>query len=407
MSKYTINESSFLPEEVKVMGSINFEGNIIPMEWFSHLKLDNGKPDTISILILSDIAYWYRPTIIRDELSGRIIGSKKKFKSDLLQRSYGDFENLLGFSEKQTREALIRLEKRNILERVFRHINIGGQKIPNVMFIKINPYTISEITNKHDNTSLEGTISFPAGNHTIPSEESYSSSQVNTNTETTTNITTKNFLSLKKSSNPKEVEQNIFEREKEMLNIWDKIIREGEKPSVHSQSRLLALRGVFEDFFESDIENWKNYCLNIKKSNFLIGGGPNNWKADLTWAIRQENLIRVLEGYYHQKEGKTFENNKEELTEETEEICDDVVWNKVKEILKIKRGEATYKSWFKQLSLKGYEDNKVLLVASTKFIREWIINNYHRDIIDSFKQANFQIEELEIFIKNGEGSLVL
>ena len=37
------------------------------------------------------------------------------WKSDLLQRSYGDFENLLGFSEKQTREALIRLEKRNIL----------------------------------------------------------------------------------------------------------------------------------------------------------------------------------------------------------------------------------------------------------------------------------------------------
>ncbi len=407
MSKHTISESSFLPEEVKVMGSINFEGNIIPMEWFSHLKLDNGKPDTISILILSDIVYWYRPTIIRDESSGRIIGSKKKFKSDILQRSYSDFEKLLGFSEKQTREALIRLEKRSILERVFRHINVGGQKIPNVMFIKINPYIISEITNKHDDIPLEETISFPTGKHTFPYTESYGYSQVNTNTKTTTKITTKNSLSLKKSSNPKEVEQNIFEREKEMLNIWDKIIREGEKPSVHNQSRLFALKKVLEDFFENNLANWESYCMNIKKSNFLMGGGANNWRADLTWAIRQENLIRVLEGYYHQKEGKTFENNKEELTEETEEICDDVVWNKVKEILKIKRGEATYKSWFKQLSLKGYEDNKVLLIASTKFIREWIINNYHRDIIDSFKQANFQIEELEIFIKNGEGSLAL
>jgi len=406
MSKHTINESAYLPEEVKVMGTINFEGNIIPMEWFSHLKLDNGKPDTISILILSDIVYWYRPTIIRDESSGRITGSRKKFKSDILQRSYSDFEKLLGFSEKQTREALIRLEKRNILERVFRHINVGGQKIPNVMFIKINPYTVSEITNKHYDTSSEGTISFPAGKYTFPSKKTYSYSQVNTNTETTTKITTKDSLSLSPQSEIKNT-QKENEREKEMLNIWDKIIREGEKPSVHSQSRLLALKKILEDYFENSLENWKNYCLNIKKSNFLMGGGPNNWKADLTWAINQENLIRVLEGYYHQKEGKTFENNKEEFSEEAEEICDDAIWNKVKEILKIKRGESTYKSWFKKLSLKGYEDNKVLLFASTKFIKEWIISNYHRDIIDSFKQANFQINELEILVKDGEGSIVL
>ena len=405
MSKYTINESSFLPEEVKVMGSINFEGNIIPMEWFSHLKLDNGKPDTISILILSDIVYWYRPTIIRDELSGRIIGSKKKFKSDLLQRSYGDFENLLGFSEKQTREALIRLEKRNILERVFRHINVGGQKIPNVMFIKINPYTISEITNKLDNTSLEGTISFPAGNHTLPSKESYGSSQVNTNTETTTKITTKNSLSLKKSSNSKTVEQNVFEREKEMINIWDRILREGEKPSVPSHARLVNLKNLLEESLENDLTNWESYCLTIKKSKFLMGGGANNWKADLTWAIKKENLIRVLESYYHQREEKTTEGKNEEVIEDAEETCNDPTWNNVKEILKRKKGEDTYKSWFKKLSLKGYENDKALLIAPSKFIKEWILTNYMHDIIDSFKQTDFKIKEIEIFIESGKGEV--
>lgn len=396
-----------LTDEVKAIGSLNFEGNIIPIEWLNHIRLPNNKPDLVSIFLLSDIVYWYRPTTIRDEISGSITGYKKKFKSDLLQKGYNDLEDLFGLTKAQIKKSLQRLEKLGLIERIFRNINFQGSNLANVMFIKIYPNKIASITEKK--------IGLVINNHTPA--HSYSEVRLNkptptvinnhTYTKTTTHITTKNSLSLKKSSNSEKIKPNVFEREKEMLNIWDKIIREGEKPSVHSQSRLLALKKVFEDFFESNIENWKNYCLNIKKSNFLIGGGPNNWKADLTWAINQENLIRVLEGYYHQKEGKTFENNKEEFSEEAEEICNDAIWNKVKEILKIKRGESTYKSWFKKLSLKGYEDNKVMLFASTKFIKEWIISNYHRDIIDSFKQANFQINELEILVKDGEGSIVL
>lgn len=393
-----------LTDEVNAIGALNFEGNIIPIEWLKHIRLPSNKPDLVSIFLLSEIVYWYRPTTIRDEFSGRIISYKKKFRADLLQKSYKDLEELFGLTKDQIKDSLQRLEKLNLIKRVFRNITYQGSSLTNVMFIQINPLEISKITEKkldkgiNPHTTEEKSPEVRGNTHTPKRLNPH------TNTKNTTKITTNNSLSLK---NSKKIEQNNLEREKEMLNIWDKIIREGDKPSVPSQSRLFALKKVLEDYFESNIENWRNYCLNIKKSNFLMGGGPNNWKADLTWVIRQENLIRVLEGYYHQKEGKTFENNKEELNEEAEEICDDAIWNKVKEILKTKRGESTYKSWFKKLNLKGYEDNKVLLFASTKFIKEWIISNYHGDIIDSFKQANFQIKELEIFVKDGEESLVL
>ncbi len=44
-----------LSSAVEAMKDLHLEGNIIPMEWFSRIIFDNGKPDTNAILILSDI----------------------------------------------------------------------------------------------------------------------------------------------------------------------------------------------------------------------------------------------------------------------------------------------------------------------------------------------------------------
>jgi hypothetical protein len=394
-----------LTDEVKAIGSLNFEGNIIPIEWLNHIRLPNNKPDLISIFLLSDIIYWYRPTTIRDEFSGQVIGYKKKFKSDLLQKGYKDLEDLFGLTKDQIKRSLQRLEQLNLIKRIFRNINSNGSSLANVMFIQIFPNNISNITEKKIDMVM---------NHHTPV---YISPEVrgliatppminpHTYTETTTKITTKNTLSLKKSSNSKVVEQNIFEREKEMINIWDRILREGEKPSVPSHARLVNLKNLLEESLENDLTNWESYCLTIKKSKFLMGGGANNWKADLTWAIKKENLIRVLENYYHQREEKTTEGKNEEIIEDAEETCNDPTWNNVKEILKRKKGEDTYKSWFKKLSLKGYENDKALLIAPSKFIKEWILTNYMHDIIDSFKQTDFKIKEVEIFIESREGEL--
>ena len=57
------------------------------------------------------------------------------------------------------------------------------------------------------------------------------------------------------------------------------------------------------------------------------------------------------------------------------------------------------------MSLKGYEKDKALLIAPSKFIKEWILTNYMHDIIDSFKQTDFKIKEIEIFIESGKGEV--
>lgn len=401
-----------LTDEVKYIGSLNFEGNIIPIEWFSEVRLPNNKPDLVSIILLSDIIYWYRPSIIRDELSGKVLSYKKKFKSDLLQKGYKELEELFGFSSKQIREAFIRLEGLGLIKRIFRTIESKGAKLSNVMFIKIFPNKIVEITS-HNPISLQANSSFPTGKHLLPHMEIPLSPHGNTYTETTTQITTKNSFSSKSEGISKELNikslysNDKYEREKEMINIWDKVIREGDKPSVHNKSRLSALKKVLKEYFEDNLENWESYCLNIKNSNFLMGGGANNWKADLTWATRQDNLIRVIEGYYRQKEEKEFKNNiSEELQEEDDVVSNDPIWNKVIELLKSLKGEATYKSWFRKLSVEGYEEDKALLIAPSKFIKDWILSHFKDDIINSFKQTNSNIRDIEIFTKNEEGILV-
>jgi hypothetical protein len=128
---------------------------------FIYYKLANEKPDIISILILADIVYWYRPSTVRDEASGRVIEHRKKFKADLLQRSYKEFESQFGLSRDQIRDSLQRLEQVGLIKRIFRNIDSQNTTLYNVMFIQIFPSKIIEITNngggvrKYPNTSSD------------------------------------------------------------------------------------------------------------------------------------------------------------------------------------------------------------------------------------------------------------
>lgn len=138
-------------EVVDKIGQFNISGNIIPKTWFSTItKKDSNKPYYLAILILSDILYWYRPTEVRDETTGNLVGFRKKFKADLLQRSYAAFEKEFGENEQVIRRALARLEELGLIKRVLRTINQNGMLYNNVMFISISPEKIFEYTYPKD-----------------------------------------------------------------------------------------------------------------------------------------------------------------------------------------------------------------------------------------------------------------
>ena len=83
-----INMISTGNSSVDAVGMMDLTGNMIPNNWYNHVLRDNGKPNYLAILLLSEIVYWYKPVEIRDDETGKTIGYRKKFKSDCLQKSY-------------------------------------------------------------------------------------------------------------------------------------------------------------------------------------------------------------------------------------------------------------------------------------------------------------------------------
>ncbi len=128
--QYTTNKVVF------AIGALNFEGNIIPHEWYQHLKTSQGTPHMTAIIILSEILYWYRPTVVRDEVTGKLLGYQQKFKGNKLQRSYQSFVDQFGFTKGQVRNAIDYLEKEGYLSREFRNITVGDLHLANVMYLE-------------------------------------------------------------------------------------------------------------------------------------------------------------------------------------------------------------------------------------------------------------------------------
>src|SRR5687767_13145716 len=126
------------------LSAMEITGNVIPLEWFNHIKRPNGKPHTAAIFLLSDIVYWYRPIEVRDENSGRLIGYRKKFKADKLQRNYAAFAYAYGYTKNQVKEALNFLQSMDLIDLDFRHPVVEGTKLGNVLYIGLHVDTLQK-----------------------------------------------------------------------------------------------------------------------------------------------------------------------------------------------------------------------------------------------------------------------
>ncbi len=130
---------------------LNISGNVIPQMWYRTIVRESGKPNLTAIIILADIVYWYKPTEIRDENSGQITAVKKKFKADLLQRSYQQISEQFGISKKEATNAVIFLEKLGVVKRIFRTVTINGLVVNNVLYLELNVSRLRELTYPMEN----------------------------------------------------------------------------------------------------------------------------------------------------------------------------------------------------------------------------------------------------------------
>ncbi|MCR5836498.1 MAG: hypothetical protein K6G88_08320 [Lachnospiraceae bacterium] len=114
-------------------------GYSIHPEWFRHIVKEN-KTDTLAVLMLGAIVYWYSPTFSQDN------EIKKKFKGEAYQLNYSDYANAFGRSKKTITRAVDLLCDLGIIKKVIKNIKVGTRAVNNVVYIQINISKLLEIS---------------------------------------------------------------------------------------------------------------------------------------------------------------------------------------------------------------------------------------------------------------------
>lgn len=171
---------------VDAMGMFNMSGNIIPQIWYKTITKTTGKPYLLAITLLSDIVYWYRPAEVRDEASGQIIGWHKKFKGDMLQKTYQQYADLFGESKRSVKAALDRLEELGVIWKEFRDIDCGnGLTMYNLMYIALDVDVLTSLTfpeKRMKSPKTQGAVPPPTKNCTTPLQKNVTPSAENCDT---------------------------------------------------------------------------------------------------------------------------------------------------------------------------------------------------------------------------------
>jgi hypothetical protein len=144
------------------ISKIHFEGNIIPALWYQNLQHEN-KPYSAAIMVLSEIIYWYRNKIIKDERTGQVVEIKKKFWEDKLQKSYQQLSDYFGFSKRQIKDAVDYLKNNGLITIEFRTIKVKGVTLSNVLYIEPIPEKIEKITHEEVDFCRRGYVKMQEG----------------------------------------------------------------------------------------------------------------------------------------------------------------------------------------------------------------------------------------------------
>lgn len=411
MAHFFSQDSIGLPQSVREMQSISLTGNIVPIQWFKTITFDNGKPDTNSILILADICYWHKPSEVRDERSGSVIGYKKKFAEDLLRKSYSDLQNQFGLSDRQLRECLGRLEKRGVIKRIFRTLDTSAGRQNNIMYLELFPQRLKELTHnspsKRVKTIDSDPIPFKGDTYPIKTGQVVTSNGIGVTLEwdsypvitgahiKETKTTTETTLSpegcrseTSEQASPK-IERENFDVCEELISIWNSEIPSKAvlNPNQYLKNRLQA---VFRNELQGDVSSWKEVCKNFKSSKFLMGEAEGvNIKPDLTWLLdpkepRCEWVLTKSRWTFDDRDlGASSEIDESALESEIRSSSEEEVLKDLR-LFFLKKDSGFFSSYIKGKTIKLDRD-RLFLRAGTEFACDKIKEQFEGEVIEFVK----------------------
>lgn len=152
-------------------------------------------------------------------------------------------------------------------------------------------------------------------------------------TKTTTEITNPSLYPSTEltSERRNKSQKNILEEGKEIpfsevIQIWAETVGKGGGPSL-TNFRKKSIAKAFEETFNSNLKEWRQYCSKITSNKFLMGETEKHFKPTLDWCLKEETIEKVLGGFY-QKDRKPVSFDTQEDIEASE-----------KDLLRVIRGE--------------------------------------------------------------------
>ena len=79
-----------------------------------------------------------------------------------------------------------------------------------------------------------------------------------------------------------------------------------------------------------------------------------------------------------------------------------LIWEKVLKSLRDNFGKDVYESWMKNINLNKEYNHYVILLAPTRFVRDWIVSRYADKILDIIKIYKPSIQRIEFLIEEKE-----
>lgn len=191
------------------------------------------------------------------------------------------------------------------------------------------------------------------------------------------------------SSKSKISDANI---EREMINIWDQIIEKEANTTTLTNWRKKILNQVLKNQFQSSLLLWKDFCQLIAHNTFLMGGGPNQWKVSLDWALKAQNIQKVQERRYTgQREvtkllpSSTFCEN---------DIQGSPIWKTLATQLIKTIGVRRFELWFKGGYLANEASEYPILCLESDFKSSWVKQNFGDIVSDIVRKMMPQMKSL-------------
>ena len=108
----------------------------------------------------------------------------------------------------------------------------------------------------------------------------------------------------------KKEKENGNDIAQDVKKIWNLKIEKNEllnlsKCNALSQKRINLIKNSSKKYLKNCIE-WNLYFEKISQSNFLMGLN-SDWKCNFEWAIKPDNVLKVIDGQYENNKQETFQ----------------------------------------------------------------------------------------------------